>query len=319
MPLDAIVQSEPVIRSDGPSAAERARSFDFRRPNKLSRDHLRNLQIIHETFAGQFSTLLSSSLRSVSALTVTSIEELAYDEYVRDIPIPTHLSILALEPLDGVGIFQLPIDGAMAIVELLLGGQGRGVVPDRPLSDIEASLIRTITDRGLRELAYAFESVIELSPRMIGTESNPQFAQLASPSDMVIVINFELRIGEIVATRVSLCYPYSTIKPLLADMVGHAGPRVGGDDTLVAAREQLAGRICEATVECSVQFEPTNMRSHEILGLRVGDIVNLSHPHDDLLTATVDGVPLFHVRPVRKGKRVAAQVVSNIHGSTLEN
>jgi flagellar motor switch protein FliM len=249
---------------------------------------------------------------------VTSIEELSYDEYVRDIPIPTHLSILSLEPLPGVGIFQLPIDGAMAIVELLLGGQGRGVSsPDRPLSEIESSLIRTITDRGLRELAYAFESVIELHPTVIGIESNPQFAQLASPSDMVIVINFELRIGEVIATRVSLCYPYSTIKPLLSDMVG--GPRSGADGTLVAAREQLAGRICDATVECSVQFQPATLRSHEILGLRVGDIVNLSHPHDALLTATVDGVPLFHVRPVRKGKRVAAQVVSHLNASTPEN
>lgn len=306
MPLDGITADDIPIATPRGRAA-RTRAFDFRRPNKLSRDHLRNLQIIHETFSGQLSTLLSSSLRSVCAISVSSIAELTYDEYVRDMPIPTHLSVLSLDPLPGVGIFQLPIDAAMVIVDLLLGGQGNTPKIERPLTDIEAGLIRTITDRALGELSYAFESSAEIRPSVIGTESNPQFAQLAAPSDMVIVINLTLQIGEVCETTLSLCYPYTTIKPVLADMTRTSTAK--GDPDVIAARERVADRLQDVDVELSVTFEPVMVRSREILTLRPGDVLTLGHPAGESLTAAVDGVPLFAVRPARKGKRVAAQVV----------
>lgn len=299
----------PTTKSRGADRGARTKTFDFRRPNKLNRDQLRSLQIIHETFSGQFSTMLSSSLRSVCVLTVESIEELTYDEYVRDIDIPTHMSILSLEPLKGAGILQLQIDGAMAIVEMLLGGSGGGRAPIRPLSEIETSVVRMITDRGLKELAYAFETIAEVDPEVIGVESNPQFVQLASPGDMVVVVSFRLKIADVVETEVSLCYPYATIQPLLAEMDGQSNLRGADPEKVQAMAEKLAGRITEVPVEVSVVFEPTSMRSREILALRAGDILTLEHPADALLTANVDGVPLFTVRPARKGKRVAAQVV----------
>ncbi|MHB1137598.1 MAG: flagellar motor switch protein FliM [Microthrixaceae bacterium] len=294
------------------NAAERGtrtRNFDFRRPNKLNRDQLRSLQIIHETFSGQFSTMLSSSLRSVCVLSVETIEELTYDEYVRDIDIPTYMSILSLEPLKGAGILHLQVDGAMTIVEMLLGGSGGGALPVRPLSEIESSVVRLITDRGLKELAYAFETVTEINPAVIAVESNPQFVQLASPGDMVVVVSFRLRIADVIETEVSLCYPYGTIQPLLEKMDGQSSLRNGDAEAAAATAEKLAGRITEVPVDVSVVFEPTSMRSREILALRTGDILTLEHPAGALLTANVDGVPLFTVRPARKGKRVAAQVV----------
>lgn len=288
----------------------RTRTFDFRRPNKLNRDHLRNLQIIHETFAGQFSTMLSSSLRTVCVMTVESIEELTYDEYVRDVPIPTHMSILSLEPLPGNAILQLEVAGAMTVVELLLGGRGDGTMPARPLSEIESSLIRMITDRGLKELSYAFENVARVEPSVVGIESNPQFVQLASPSDMVVVVSFNLRVGEI-STDLSLCYPYSVLEPLLSGMITH-GERGGDPEGATRAIERVAERLNDAPVDVAVVFRPSTMRSQEILGLRAGDVLSLEHPAQELLTATVDGVALFAVRPARKGKRVAAHVVAPV-------
>lgn len=300
-------------------ARSRARRFDFRRPNKLNRDHLRNLQMIHETFAGQLSTLLSSSLRSVCSFSVESMEEISYGEFVRGISVPTHLTILSLDPLPGVGLFHMSIDGAMAIVEMLLGGRGVGPHPERALTDIEASLVRTITERSLPELHAAFEPVVDLAPRIVGTESNPQFARLASPSEMVVLVNFKLSISGVVETAASLCYPYSTIQPLLGDMVGHSGPMTVGKGDLSDVRERLAGRLHDVPVDFSVAFQPVSMRSREILGLQVGDILTLNHPSDELLTANVDNVSLFTIRPARKGKKVAAQVVAPINRTTPEN
>ncbi len=287
------------------------RSFDFRRPNKLSRDHVRSLQIVHETFARQLTTLLSSSLRVVSEVSVLSIEQLSYDEYVRDTPNPSHLSILSIEPLPGVAIFQLPLSTAMTIVDLMLGGHGVGTGPERPLSEIERGLVRTVVDRALAELAYSFESITKITPEVIQHESNPQFAQIAAPSDMTVVVMFEVKMGreENVA---SLCFPYAALQPIL-DTIAQAAvhAQVSRTDS-EAARQRIEARLLDVPVELSVQFDAASLTSGQILDLQVGDVLTLDHPVDVPLTAIVDGIQTFKVRPARAGKRLACQVVATV-------
>ena len=168
-------------------AAPACRPYDFRRPNKFSREHVRALQIVNETFARQFSNVLASTLRAVSQVTLTSVEQLTYDEYIRSTEAPTYLAILSMDPLPGAGILHLPLSVAMAAVDRLLGGSGAGTYPNRPLTDIESGLVRGLTQRVLRELSYAFESLVTIDAQLVMQESNPQFAQIAAPTEMVVV------------------------------------------------------------------------------------------------------------------------------------
>jgi flagellar motor switch protein FliM len=156
--------------------------YDFRRPNKFTREHVRALQIASETFARQFTTVLSTTLRTVSQVQAQGIHQLTYDEYIRDVPNPTYLAILSLAPLAGASIFHLPLPVVMTAVDRLLGGPGAGPALHRPLTEIEQSLMRDLLGRVLRELAYAFESLTALEPTVLHQESNPQFAQIGSPS-----------------------------------------------------------------------------------------------------------------------------------------
>lgn len=293
---------------DTTALAAEPQAFDFRRPNKLNRDHLRTLQILHETFAAQFATLLSSSLRAVCTMAVDGVEELSYEEYVRELPVPTHLTVLALDPLPGVGVLQFPVDGSLTVCELLLGGRGRAQTLDRPLTEIEAALMRTVVERALGELAYALGPVASLRPRIVGTESNPQFAQLASASDMVVVIRLRLCIADVLDTDISVAYLYSTLRPLLGEMSGHTGATGADRDEVAATRQRLAARVSDVPVDLSVRFRPTEMRSQDVLGLAPGDLIRLQHPIDTDLTAEVDGIELFKVQASRRGHRLAALV-----------
>ncbi|HSL57014.1 MAG TPA: flagellar motor switch protein FliM [Acidimicrobiales bacterium] len=297
--------------SDDRPLEERAREFDFRRPNKLSRDHVRNLQIVHETFARQLTTVFSSTLRAVSNVSVLSIEQLTYDEYVRDTPNPTHLTILSLPPLPGVAILQLPLGVALTIVDLLLGGRGGQAPTERPLTEIESGLVRTILDRALAELVYAYESVVELQPSVVGFESNPQFAQVAGPSDMTVVIILEIKLGgnEYMA---SICYPDTTLAPVLDTISASSNHAQIGRADADLARRRVADRLLDVPVELHVDFAPAHLRSTEILSLQVGDVLALGQAVDTTLTASVGGMPTFLVRPARSGKRLACQIVSPV-------
>jgi flagellar motor switch protein FliM len=283
--------------------------YDFRRPNKFNREHVRALQIANETFARQFTTVLSTTLRAVSAVTAKNIGQLTYDEYIRDIPNPSHLAILSLPPLAGAAIFHIPLTVVMSAVDRLLGGPGSGFLPNRPPTEIEASLVRSLLGRVLRELAYAFEPLVALEPQVIHQESNPQFAQIASPTDMVVVLEYDIRIGAHEG-EATLCIPFTSLQPVLDEVTGNAllTGRVGGDPG--AVRSALAHSMGAAPLPLSVQFSPVTLSLAEIVDLRPGDVLPLAHPVDASLEVSVAGRRQFFARPGRRGKRLACVITS---------
>jgi flagellar motor switch protein FliM len=303
---------EDNVSSKGKTSKQRSvRPFDFRRPNKLNRDHVRTLEIVQETFARQFTTVLSSSLRAVSNVTVESIEQLSYDEYVRATPNPTYLSVLSVNPLPGVALFQLPLAISFAAVDMLLGGHGRGNDISRPLSDIEVSLLRDLMARVLSELRYAFESVVEFDPTVVQVESNPQFAQVAAPSDMIVVTTFEVRINT-TQGRATLAFPYGSLTPVLDSFTGNVVMADRDSHQIQLAQANLQDRVIEAPVDVRVSFDPIRLTSAEIVGLRPGDIVPLGQSVSSSLTVSVANHPTFIGRPARRGKRLACQIIAPI-------
>jgi flagellar motor switch protein FliM len=286
--------------------------FDFRRPNKFSRDHVRALQIVSETFARQVGTALSTSLRTVSTVTLTSVTQHPYDEFVVGTTNPTMLALLSLDPLPGASIMEFPLHLAMTIVDRMLGGTGvpTGTWPNRPLSEIEAILIRSVIDRGLAELTYAFESLVDLEPSIIQLESNPQFAQVAAPSDMMVLLAFEVKIG-VEDGPMHLWIPYSALQPILERATSSTMfvERAAGDP--VAVKRAVTSRLEEVPVEVSVCFETVTLRSADIVALRAGDVVPLGHAVDAPLRVFAAGVAVHAARPGKKGKRLAVQIVDS--------
>lgn len=280
--------------------------YDFRRPTKLSREHVRTLQMVYETFARRYSTLLTSTLRAVCQVALVSIEQLTYDEYISAVANPTILNLVTLEPLPGTAIVEFSPSVAMASIDHLLGGPG-GPQPMRPLSDIESSLLRSLVNRVLDELRYAFESLVEIRPRLGSIEYNPQFVQTCAASDAVVAASFEMRVGteDCVAT---LCLPLATIFPKLTEDL--TAPVT---DTERRSREEaqrrLTAGLANAPIEVAVCFNAVRMRPEQIVGLQPGDVVPLGHPVDAPLEVTAAGLTFAHAVPGNRGSRLACLVV----------
>lgn len=290
--------------------------YDFRRPNKFNREHVRALQIANETFARQFTTVLSTTLRSVSQVSLKGINQFTYDEYIRDIPNPSYLAVLALDPLAGASLFHIPLPIVMTIIDRLLGGTGSGATPGRQLTDIEQTLVQNFMTRVLHELQYGFEALANIQPSMLHQESNPQFAQIASATDMVVVVSYEIRIGSIEDTA-TLCIPFTSLQPVLDEIVSNAllNGRVAVDP--VAVKNVLSTRLDNAPVEVSVSFSEVILSSSEIVDLQPGDILPLHHATDRALDVSIAGVPCYRAVAGRKGKRLACLIVdSTQHNET---
>ncbi len=285
--------------------------FNFRRPNKFNRDHFRAFQIVHETWARQLSTVYSTTLRAPATVSLLSIEECGYSEFIESASNPSFLAILQISPLPGASLWHLPMPLTMSIIEHLLGGAGNGPYPNRPLTDIEATLMRDLTDRSLREMTYAYESLFEAHARVMQLESNPQFAQISSPSDMVLLITFEVRIDEAEGTA-NLCIPYASLQDHLENLTG--GHLFKDRPNIDPAKigQALRNRMLDVPVDVDVMFNSVTMSGTEILELAVGDVLPLHHRITTPLTIKADGIPHLLAKPGRQGKRLAAQVVDAI-------
>ena len=301
-------RSRPLSGRGRSNAAEGPALYDFRRPTKLSREHVRTLQIVFETFARQWTTLLTSSLRTVAHVNVASIEQLTYDEYVSTLTNPTMVNVLSVEPLAGAGILEFSLSNAMISVDHMLGGPGSGVQPTRPLSDIESSLLRQLVTRVLGELRYAFEPIVRMEPQVTSVEYNPQFAQAASAADVVVVASLDMRVGpdESVAT---VCLPFASLFPLLERALGHGVTSDRERQVRANARRDLEVGLQSVPVEVSVGFRPTAVTPRTLVDLAVGDVLRLQHPVAAPLSVTAADVTFAHAVAGVQGHHLACLVV----------
>ncbi|MFI5953575.1 flagellar motor switch protein FliM [Cryptosporangium sp. NPDC051539] len=281
--------------------------YDFRRPTKLSREHARTLQMTYETFARQYTTLLTSSLRAISQVSLVSIEQLSYDEYIAQIGNPTLLTMVTLDPLPGITLFELPLDMALACIDHLLGGPG-GPQPQRQLSEIETVLFRGMLDRVLGEFRYSFDAVKKIEPKAGAIEYNPQFAQAAAPSDPMVVVSLEVKVGsqECIAT---MCLPFAAVMLALQKVDEALALTPAERAAKETALRNVTGGLLGAKLPVVVRFGVTQMYPEQIVALEPGDVVSLGHPVNRPLTVSTNGITLAHAVPGNHGARLACLVV----------
>jgi flagellar motor switch protein FliM len=307
---DTVAEAPPSPRvPDGQGRTRRRepRTYDFRRPTKLSREHVRILQIAQESFARQATTTLTSVLRTGARMELVGIEQFSYDDYIATLPSSYFLATFTLEPLPGKGVLAYPLDTAMAMVDHMLGGAGAGEQPNRPMTGMESTITSHVLERLLDELTAAFAHITPLQPVLDGVEYNPQLAQAAAGSETVMVGTYSMRIGSR-EPDATLVLPFASFaaalnnaaSPQLSEAARHKRQR---------ALESLTERLSEVPVDVSVRFNPLEVPSGDLLSLAVGDVLLLRHSQDSPLEVTTNDVTFAHALPSNHRRRLAAEIV----------
>ncbi len=286
------------------------KQYNFKRPDKFSKDQMRTLQMIHESFARTTTSDLSAQLRSLASLNVASVEQLSYEEFMDILPNPTTLGIIDMDPLDGNAIFEMDPELVFEIVDRLFGG-GEGIMPfdvNRELTDIEHSVIERIFMSILNNLHESWEDVIDLHPRLEQVEANPQFVQIIPPNDMVVLITFNTKIGD-VEGKTHFCIPYVILGPVMNKLsatfwYGSSAHELSDDQM-----QKLRKKIDYVRVPVSVEIGRTKIDIEEFLKLEVGDVVKLDTGMESPFTLKVNGKPKFNCQPGYRGRAVAVQIL----------
>ncbi|MGI8665853.1 MAG: flagellar motor switch protein FliM [Jatrophihabitans sp.] len=295
-----------------PTEAERGATvqpYDFRRPTKLSRDHIRALQMSYETYARRVTTLLTSGLRQLCQVSLVAIEHQSYEEYIASLPTTTILSVLDMGPVPGTALFEFSVPTALACVDYLLGGPG-GEQPTRQLTDLETGLLRNLIEQMLSVLRYALEPTLGAEPVLRSIEFNPQFVQAAGASDGVIVGSFQMRVGNQTCVA-TLCIQFGSILPRLQVARDRRTQTPAERQVSELNAEQVRAALGGVPVDVGLAFQPVQLTPEQIIRLEPGDVISLKHRVTTPLAVESGGITFAHALAGRQGSRLAGLVVSN--------
>ncbi len=283
-----------------------ARSYDFRRPVRLAREHAHLIRMSMQTFTRQATTVLTTTLRVISSLGGVKIEELSYDEFLSGLPEQTVCAVLTLEPWEGKALLAFDLPTVLSMLDHQLGGPG-GEQPDRPLTDIEQALMRQLLTRMLRELSYAMEPIASVHPNLVALESDARFVQAAALTDPVVVARMDIAVGSREST-VGLCLPYAMISPALEQLSasGDSGEKAR---VRAEAAQRTKQRLTDVLVDVSVRFDPLVLTSRAIADLQVGDVLTLNHRTTAPLSVTSAATTFARAVPGSSGHKLAVLIV----------
>ena len=303
------VETEEALKK---AETRKIKIYDFKRPDKFSKDQIRTLQMMHETFARLTTTSLSAQLRTTVHVHVASVDQLTYEEFLRSIPNPTTLAVINMHPLKGSAILEIDPSITFTIIDRLFGGPGEAAKINRELTDIELSVIEGIIVRILGNLREAWSNVIDLRPRLGNIETNPQFAQIVPPNDMVVLITLETKVGD-VEGMTNFCIPYLTIEPIISKLSAqywYSSIRKGGTTENMAI---LKKRLETVYIELIAELGSMDITVRDVLNLQKGDIIKLETVKvDDDMVLKIGNRKKFYARPGVVGTHMAVQITGRI-------
>lgn len=283
--------------------------YDFRRPDKFSKDQLRTLQMLHETFARLAGSNLAAYLRAPVTIDLISLEQIPYEEYLRSIS-GSLFTIMSLPPLTGQAVLEMEFPLLFTMIDRMLGGPGRAI-NRTVLSDIERPLVRQIIERVFHALKSAWEGVVIVSPNVEGMESSAQFVQIAPPNDIVVTILFEVKVaGQ--RNAMSLCIPYLVLKPITAKLSAQKWFAGSNRKVSPVSRRILSQQVSQTQVPCTIELGQTELSVSEVLALKAGDVVRLDQRTNDDLRLLVGDVPKFNGKAALQGRQLVFAINDTI-------
>lgn len=292
--------------------------YNFRRPDKFSKDHLRALQDIHKEFSRQYSLVLAAYLRMPIEISIISVDQLTYDEFTRSMPSPLTIGIVEFDKLNGQILTGLSHEVISSIVDRMLGGVGAGEDIPRELTDIEEALAKKVLERFVKSLEMAWKNIIPVKGEVIDIDNSYSFIQVCNPGEIVALITFEVQISNKQAGLLSLCFPYPVLETVLGQLSSQHIFQAKGVVATPEDKENLIGQLEKANVGINVNFGETTISLKEFLELKEGDVLKLDTTITDNLSVCINNEKKFLARPGTFKKNIAVKIVDKYDEKSMK-
>lgn len=263
--------------------------YDFKRPERVSKDHIRALGSIHDGFARNFGATLSGFLRTIIDVHVVGVEQLTYSEFIHSLPNPTCFVTVQAPPLEGQMCLEISPLIVYPMIDRLLGGSSSDMfIPQRPLTAIEWRLMRRLINRAIEHLSEIWRNLVEAKFDIVDTESNPQLVHIVAPTEVVVFITFEIKMGQCAGTM-SICIPFNTIESVLCKLTTQSWFGYTRKGATEPQKQRIVRNLTKSKVHLTAYLGRAHIRVSELRSLRPGDIIQLEKHFQNELIMQIEG------------------------------
>ena len=309
--IDTIISSlkgeEPQL--DRGSRSRKVQTYDFKKALRFSQEQIRTLTRIHENFARLLTSFFSTQLRTFVSISVTSVEQYSYVEFIQKVQQQSILGVFNAPPLQGSMLMEFSNDVVYVMFDRMLGGQGSKLHNRTDLTEIETSVIQRVFVKALDSFQEAWSSVVKVSPELKEIEVNPQFLTMSPPNETVILVSLQVKIGDIDG-NINICLPHVVLEQVLPKLSARhwlANQKKAVETHEMAALEK---KVQGTKLDVKAILGRSSIDVGDFLNLKVGDVIRLNEAYDDPVTILVDEKQKFLAQPgVSKG-RMAVQITN---------
>lgn len=299
------VQPEQLKEKD---EKHKIKKYDFRSPQKFSKDHIRTLEMVHDSFARIVSNYLSGQLRKHVRIEIQSVEQITYEEFVHSIPNPTILTLFSMSPLQGNLLLEMNPEFSRQILDILLGGNGARGERIKEFSEIDKNILSNITTEMIKSMVLAWDGILNVKPEFEMLETNPSANQTLAPNEPVALLSFSVELGK-TNTYMNLCVPYLSVEKILDKLVVQYWFKNNSEYEDEESNEKLFKGIEPVEVNMHVELGETNININDFLKLLIGDIIILDKPAADPVTVFVEDDPCFIAKPGKLGNNIGVEIL----------
>jgi len=289
------------------TAEKKVRNHDFRSPSKFAKDHIRTLSIINENYARLLTNFLSGYLRTLVQVDVQTVQPLQYSEFTNSIANPAVLGIVNFDPLPGSIIFEINPAIAYSLIDRILGGKGAGIDKVRGFTEIELAILMRLMTQMLSLMKEPWENVTDIRPSLDRIETNAQFAQLMSPNEMVALVTFTAKIGE-VEGFFNICIPHMVVEPVMPKLSTKLWFSLIEKGSTEESRQSIEMRVRETDIPVIAVLGRTTLSVREFLMLQEGDVLMLNTNINGKLEVYTGDILKFYGKPGVRNKKNAVKI-----------
>ena len=286
---------------------KKIRIFDFKRPSKFAKDQLKTLNIIHDNFARAVTNYLTAYLRTLVQVDVIAVDALPYGDFSNSLTNPDFMGIVDFSPLSGSIIFEMSPTIAFCCVDRIMGGRGTMEQEIREFTEIENALLERTLTQMLNLYRISWVNVIDVNPRLDRTETNPQFAQIISPNEMIALVTFNLKVSE-AEGMMNVCIPYIVVEPIMSKLTTKYWYSSIEKEPIANAKELLENKLEKTYIPVRGVLGKASITVAELLDLAVGDVLPLDRGVSEEVDVYVGELHKFCARPGVVRRRSALKV-----------
>ncbi len=292
-------------------------AYDFKHPNRVSKDQIRTLENMHDNFAGHYGSTLSTIMRTIVDVDLVSVDQITYSEFIMSLVTPSCTYTFSAEPLDAVCLVDFNPTLTFSFIDRMFGGNGKILETERELTGIERSVMARLANKLYRDLERAWENIVKIHVENKSFETNPQFIQIVAPGETVVVVSFQIKLFQSTGL-LTVCYPFMSLEPIITKLSAQNWIDATKKKNLESDRHVNLFNLKRVNAELTAQLLTTNIKMRDFMELNVDDVIPSETKISENISVFVNSRKKFVGRPGLSGKKRAVQILEYLEEEELE-